>query len=133
MKAIDIAIKDMKQAFRSLFAIAFMFVIPILITGLFAFIFGGGGEDAEISFEPIPVQAYNQDAGELGAIMLQIWGSDALSDLIILTVAEDEASARQAVDEKQAEAAILIPARLHRDLVHHQLPGRGRDSIRTPP
>lgn len=110
MKAIDIAIKDMKQAFRSLFAIAFMFVIPILITGLFAFIFGGGGDDAEISFEPIPVQAYNQDTGEIGAIMLQIWGSDALSDLIILTVAEDEASARQAVDEKQAEAAILIPA-----------------------
>lgn len=110
MKAIDIAIKDMTQAFRSLFAIAFMFAIPILITGLIAFTFGGSGDDSEISFEPIPVQVSNQDQGELSAIMLQIWSSDALSDLIHLTVAEDEASARQAVDDQTAQVAILIPA-----------------------
>jgi len=110
MKALDIAIKDMMQSFRSLFAVAFMFILPILITGLFAFLFGGGSEDAEVSFEPIPVQVYNQDEGELGAIMLQIWGSDALSDLINLTASENEANARQAVDDKHAEVAILIPA-----------------------
>jgi ABC-2 type transport system permease protein len=109
MKSIDIAVKDMKQSFRSLFAVAFMFVLPILITGLFAFLFGGG-EEAEVSFEPITVQVYNQDQGELGEIMLMIWSSDALSDLINLTVAEDETSARQAVDDQTAEVTILIPA-----------------------
>ncbi|MBN2045376.1 MAG: ABC transporter permease [Anaerolineales bacterium] len=121
MKALDIAIKDLRQSFRSFFAIAFMFVLPILITGLFAFIFGGGSEESEISFEPIPVQVYNQDRGEFGEILLTIWGSDAFSDLIALTVAEDEAGARQAVDEKQAEVAILLPAEFTETVVN---PGR---------
>ena len=35
MKILDIAIKDLKQSFRSLFALAFMFGIPLLMTLLF--------------------------------------------------------------------------------------------------
>jgi ABC-2 type transport system permease protein len=109
MKAIDIAIKDMKQAFRSYFAIAFMFVIPILITALFAFLFGGIGEDAGMEIDPIPVQVYDQDEGDLSAIMLNVWQSEELASLLAVTIAPDEASARQAVDQQQAEVAILIP------------------------
>ena len=45
MKSISIAIKDMGRAFRSLFALAFMFGIPILMTVLFGFLFGGAGEE----------------------------------------------------------------------------------------
>lgn len=109
MKALDIAIKDLKQAFRSYFAIAFMFVIPILITGLFAFLFGGFGEDVEVEIDPIPVQVYNQDQGDLGDVLVSVWNSGALSDILAVTVAEDTAQARQAVDLQEAEVAILIP------------------------
>ena len=42
MKAFDIAIKDVKQAFRNKTALMFMFVVPILVTGMFLFIFGSG-------------------------------------------------------------------------------------------
>ena len=40
MKAIDIALKDMKRSFRSAFALMFMFVIPLLVTGMFYLMFG---------------------------------------------------------------------------------------------
>ena len=41
MKIIAIALKDMQQSFRSLFAIGMMFVVPLLITGLIYFAFSG--------------------------------------------------------------------------------------------
>ena len=109
MKALDIALKDLKQAFRSYFAIAFMFVIPILITGLFAFLFGGFGEDVDVEIDPILVQVYNQDQGDLGEVLVSVWNSGALSDILAVTVAEDAAQARQSVDLQEAEVAILIP------------------------
>jgi ABC-2 type transport system permease protein len=110
MKALHIASKDLKQAFRSLFAIAFMFVIPILITGLFAFLFGGSGDDdTEAAFEPIAVQIHNQDEGQLGQLLVDLWSNEGFSDLLSLTIANDSDSARQAVDQQEAEVAILIP------------------------
>lgn len=109
MKALDIALKDLKQAFRSYFAIAFMFVIPILITGLFAFLFGGFGEDVEVEISPIPVQVYNLDQGDLGQVLVSVWSSEGLADILAVTIAEDAVQARQAVDLQEAEVAILIP------------------------
>lgn len=109
MKALDIALKDLKQAFRSYFAIAFMFVIPILITGLFAFLFGGFGEDVEVEISPIPVQVYNLDQGDLGEVLVSVWSSEGLADILAVTIAEDAVQARQAVDLQEAEVAILIP------------------------
>ena len=48
MKALMIAIKDMWRAFRSFFALAFMFGVPILLTLIFSFLFGGTlGGDAD--------------------------------------------------------------------------------------
>lgn len=35
MKLFDVAFKDMRQSFRSLTGIMFMFVVPILVTFLF--------------------------------------------------------------------------------------------------
>ena len=40
MKALDIALKDLTRSFRSAFAIVFMFGIPLLVTGMFYFMFG---------------------------------------------------------------------------------------------
>lgn len=112
MKALDIAIKDMSQAFRSLFAVAFMFVIPILVTTLFALMFGGGGGDAEAAFQLpiIPVQIVNLDEGEMGGILVDIFQIEELQDLLSVTVTTDVTAARQAVDEQTAQVAVIIPA-----------------------
>ncbi len=44
MKIFDIAIKDMTRSFRSAFALIFMFGVPLLMTGMFYFMFGGAGK-----------------------------------------------------------------------------------------
>jgi len=41
MKILAIALKDLTQSFRSLFAIGMMVAAPLLITGLIYFAFGG--------------------------------------------------------------------------------------------
>ncbi|HKJ26257.1 MAG TPA: ABC transporter permease [Anaerolineales bacterium] len=113
MKSLDIAIKDIVQSFRSLFAIAFMFVIPILVTGLFALIFGGtGGDDDEAAYQLpiIPVQIVNLDEGQMGGILTDIFQIEALEDLLDVTTADEVAAARQAVDEQAAQVAVIIPA-----------------------
>ena len=50
MRILDITIKDLRQASRSLTIYFFMFVVPILVTLLFRFMFGGlGGEESGFS------------------------------------------------------------------------------------
>lgn len=113
MKAIDIALKDMKQSFQSFFAISFMFGIPILMTGLFYVMFGGGGADEEAAFSlpQTAVQVANLDQGELelGQLLVDVLGQEDLSSLLAVTVAEDSQAARQAVDRQEAGVAVIIP------------------------
>jgi hypothetical protein len=52
MKVLDIALKDMLQNFRSVFALMMMFVEPIMITGLIYFAFGGLGGGSKGSICP---------------------------------------------------------------------------------
>jgi ABC-2 type transport system permease protein len=114
MKAYQLALKDMKQAFRSLFALAFMFLIPILITTLFSIMFNGGGDEDQVEpafqLSVIPIQLVNQDQGQMGALLADILSSEALSDFLDVTQAGDEVSARQAVDQQDAQVAVIIPA-----------------------
>ncbi len=64
MKSITIALKDLSRAFRSMFALAFMFGVPILMTLLFAFLFGGvGGSNSEFTVPKTTVQIVNLDQG----------------------------------------------------------------------
>ena len=124
MKSISIAIKDMGRAFRSLFALAFMFGIPILMTVLFGFLFGGvGEEDSEFTIPVTDVIIVDLDAGSaystgfdyagqtygsFGAMLTDILQGDNFSELMRVTIA-DETQARAAVDASEAGLAIIIP------------------------
>ena len=124
MKSISIAIKDMGRAFRSLFALALMFGIPILMTVLFGFLFGGvGEEDSEFTIPVTDViivdldtgSAYStgfdyagQTYGSFGAMLTDILQGDNFSELMRVTIA-DETQARAAVDASEAGLAIIIP------------------------
>ncbi len=135
MKAWGIAFKDLTQSFRSLFAVVFMFGIPILVTAMFYFMLGSGGDDQEgISLAPTQVQLVNLDQGSpsfmmgrseqtgsmpegmnyteadnMGEVLIAILHSPDFAELISLTVVADEAAARAAVDEQQAGVAVIIP------------------------
>ncbi|MGD8455404.1 MAG: ABC transporter permease [Anaerolineales bacterium] len=111
MKAIDIAFKDVKQAFRNKTAVMFMFVVPILVTTLFFFIFGSGVDDEEEAFDlpQTSVQIVNLDRGEYGEILVDVLRNEGLQDLIAVTQTEDVDIARSAVDHQESGVAVIIP------------------------
>jgi len=125
MKTFSIAIKDLWRAFRSYFALAFMFGVPILMTLLFAFLFGGtlSDEDNEFSLPVTDVILVNQDAGNpyitnleydgetfnaMGDLLVNILQDDAFTDVMHVTPGS-ESEARAAVDAQTAGLAIIIP------------------------
>ena len=124
MKIIAIAVKDLWRAFRSFFALAFMFGVPILMTVMFAFLFGGiGGEDSEFSIPKTDVLFVNQDEGsplvssfpmdgqefaKMSDMLLDSLQQDTFNDLMTLKKS-NELEARSAVDEQQVDLALIIP------------------------
>lgn len=116
MKALDIALKDMRQSFRSKGAIVFMFVIPILITVLFYFMFGSiAGGDDEFTLPTVPVILVNLDEGQvpgigsMGQLFTETLQQDDLQDLMQITAMNNAQAARTAVDNQEAGVAIIIP------------------------
>lgn len=113
MKILDIAFKDLLRSFRSGFAIIMMFGLPLLITGLFYLAFGGiinGGGD-ELAQTKLQVVNLDQaQGGTAGNNLVTFLQNAEFKNLIAVTVAPDEASARQAVDKQQAGVAVIIPA-----------------------
>jgi ABC-type Na+ efflux pump permease subunit len=127
MKAIDIALKDMLRSFRSFFAVMFMFVVPLLVTGMFYFMFGNIASNGGFNLPRTKVIVANLDEGgpkfqvnpknvpggreadTMGELIVNILESDDMADLIEVSHAPDAASARAAVDDQQAQVAIILP------------------------
>jgi hypothetical protein len=132
MRVLDIAVKDLKQASRSLSIYFFMFGVPILVTLLFFLIFGGLASDGDGGFE-LPrstVLVANLDQGRLpdalrgpvaglegtggatsmGELLLQVLHNEIFAGIMEVSAAADAAAARTAVDEGSADVAVIIPA-----------------------
>ena len=127
MKALDIALKDLTRSFRSTFAVVFMFGIPLLVTGLFYFMFGnmagnGGFDlprtqvivaDLDAGGPRIQVNPRNipggKEAKTMGDLIVSILKSEDMADLIEVSFAPDAQSARSAVDSQKAQVALIIP------------------------
>ncbi|HET7089951.1 MAG TPA: ABC transporter permease [Anaerolineae bacterium] len=129
MKAIDIAIKDMVQAFRSAIALVFMFVIPLLVAGLFYFMFGNIASQGNLDVPAMKVVVADLDEGSpevvgwsggqvvggvdadtLGELIVGVLQSKDLADLLEVSLAPDAEAARAAVDRQEVQVAIIIPA-----------------------
>jgi len=127
MKAFDIALKDMTRSFRSFFAVVFMFIVPLLVTGMFYFMFGNIASGGEFNLPKTQVIVANLDEGgprfnvnprnipggreadTMGELIVNILESDDMAELIEVSYAPDAASARAAVDTQQAQVALIIP------------------------
>ncbi len=114
MKVLAIAIKDLKQFIRNVPGLAISLAAPLVLTAILGFAFGGmGGSSPKL--QVTSVQVANLDQGQVGSTMrlgdelVRALQGPGLRDLMRVTVATDEASARQAVDRRQAEVAIIIP------------------------
>jgi len=124
MKTLSIAIKDLWRSFRSFFALAFMFGVPILMTLMFAFLFGGlGSEGSEFTIPTTDVIVVDKDEGSpfvssfesngkqfttMGEMLLDTLKQDNFKDLINLNTGA-ETEARDRVDAQEAGLALIIP------------------------
>ena len=128
MKAFDIALKDMTRSFRSTFAVVFMFGVPLLVTGMFYFMFGNIADEGGFTLPKTNVIIANLDEGgpkfqvnpknipggkeadSMGDLIVSILQSDDMADLIEVSLAPNAESARSAVDRQESQVAIIIPA-----------------------
>jgi ABC-2 type transport system permease protein len=118
MNILDVALKDLKRVFRSAFALIMMFGAPLLIAGLLYFAFGGmmsGSGSFTLARTRLVIANLDQPdpsaaTFEAGEMLAQFLENEDLTDLLELSAAPDEASARAAVDRQQADVALIIPA-----------------------
>ena len=128
MKLIDLALKDLTRSFRSVFAVVFMFGIPLLVTGMFYVMFGGMKTGSTgFNLPQTRVVIANLDAGgtgfdlamsqfsananlhSLGDMVVQVLQQDNMANLMKVTLVDSAEAARNAVDNQQAGVAIIIP------------------------
>ena len=128
MKAFDIAIKDLTRSFRSAFAVIFMFGVPLLVTGMFYFMFGNVSENGGFNLPKTKVIIANMDQGgpkfqvnpknipggreadTMGDLIVSILESEDMADLIEISFTSDPQTARTFVNNQQAQVAVIIPA-----------------------
>ncbi len=129
MKILDLALKDLTRSFRSVFAVAFMFGIPLLVTGMFYLMFGGmKGDDTGFNLPQTKVVIANLDEGgtgfetamsqfpadenidSMGDMIVSVLQDESLSNLMHVTVVDSPEAARVAVDAQEAGVAVIIPA-----------------------
>jgi len=127
MKALDIALKDLTRSFRSPFAVLFMFGIPLLVTGMFYFMFGNIANEGEFNLPRTKVILANLDEGgpkfqinpknipggkaaeNMGELVVGVMQSEEMADLVEVSLASQAAAARTAVDRQDSQVAIIIP------------------------
>lgn len=128
MKILDIAYKDLRSAFRNAIGLVFMFGVPLLVTGMFYFMFGNIASQGEfeLSRTRVVVANLDQDGPRLGTrsgnipggleadtlseLVVEVLQSDEMADLIEVSIVQDAQAARAAVDTQQAQVAVIIPA-----------------------
>jgi ABC-2 type transport system permease protein len=116
LKTFLIGIKDVKLAFRDRAAIIFMLLAPFLLTLGMGLVTGRfSGRTSGIS--DIPVVIVNQDEGDLGQTLVDIFNSVELAELFEPSLGTSPEAARQLVDEDEVAAAIIIPSGFSRSVI----------------
>jgi ABC-2 type transport system permease protein len=126
-KVIDIALKDLTRSLRSATALAFMFGIPLLVTGMFYLMFGSSASQGEFNLPRTRLVVANLDldaprlpassgnvpggirAHTMSELVVNVLRSEKMADLLEVSLVPDAAAARGAVDNQKAQVAIIIP------------------------
>lgn len=105
-----IALKDLKLSFRDTVALVMMLLAPFALTLGMGAVTGRFSGSSSTGLSDIPVIIVNQDGGELGNALTELWSSPELADLIAPAASTDPVGARAKVDADEAAAMILIPS-----------------------
>jgi len=136
MKLLQIALKDVRLGLKNKTALLVMFVIPILMLGLFYVMFGGLRGKETNTFPSIDLVVVNQDTGDwekpqsdnasaliekaekqfpdmgkqsMGSVLTMILKSDDFKTMFHTTEVQTPAEAIALVDQQKAEVAVIIP------------------------
>ena len=115
MKVLDIAFKDIKRSLHSGFGVVMMFIVPIMIPAIIYAAFGssltgdtGGGFD--IAVTRVVVANLDRSGGAYGGqLVVETLRSDSLAKLFKVTEVDTESAARDQVNTRQADVAVIIP------------------------
>ncbi len=121
MKVLAILLKDVRRQFASVFGLFMMVVAPLLITGLMYFAFGGLSRGGKPDFTPTRLAVANLDSpgpggAALGDVIVEHLGEGTVGEMLAVRPSASEAAARSAVDRREADAALVIPAGFTRAL-----------------
>ncbi len=110
-KALLIGLKDVKIAFRDRAALIMMLAAPLALTIGLGLVTGSLFSDGDSGgLQDIPLVVVNEDNGELGQALVDVFNSAELETLLEPQMGQDIASARAAVDADETAAVVWIPA-----------------------
>lgn len=104
-----IALKDLKLSFRDTVALVMMLLAPFALTLGMGAVTGRFSGSNSTGLSDIHLIIINQDGGELGNALTELWSAPELTDLITPSTSTDPVDARAKVDADEAAAMILIP------------------------
>jgi len=105
-----IGFKDLRLVFRDRTALMFMLLAPFLLTLGLGFVTGAYGSHGSSGISQISVLLVNQDNGQLGQALVDLFQSPDLADLVDPVLSADPATARAQIDANAGVAAVIIPA-----------------------
>jgi ABC-2 type transport system permease protein len=127
-KIILIGWKDLTLAFRDRAALIMMLVAPFALTLGLGFVTGRFSGSSNSGISDIPVAIVNQDGGQLGNALVDLFQSKDLAGLVKPVLVTDPILAQGQVDADQAAAAVIIPAGFSQSI----LPAQGEAASSAP-
>ena len=109
-KILLIGWKDVVLAFRDRAALILMLAAPFVLTVGLGAVTGRLSGASSSGLNNIPVVLVNQDSGQIGSSLVELFQSTDLAEIVTAQVVNDPAQARRLVDEDTIAAAIVIPA-----------------------
>jgi ABC-2 type transport system permease protein len=111
---VHIAAKDLRGALRSRFFIGVAVFVPLLVTSLFFFAFGGRVSEVGKGpgMAPVRTLIVNEDSGslQLGRLVVSMLSNPQLRGVLYGLEVIDTTQARLALARRQADVAVVIPA-----------------------
>ncbi len=104
-----IALKDVRLIFRDPSALVLMLIAPFVLSLGMGALTGRFSGSSSTGISDIHVVIVNQDSGALGQILIDVFQSQELEDLVEPFVEEDPEIARGHVDNDEVAAAVIIP------------------------
>jgi len=108
-KLFFIALKDSRLIFRDPAGLVFMLLAPFALTIGMGALTGRFSGSTQFGISQIPVAIVNQDSGELGKVLENVFASDEIKQLIAAQPQSDPTAARALVDEDKLAAVIFVP------------------------